>query len=191
MKEIQRETKETNIQSKLELMGSGKSEIDTKIGFFDHMLDAFARHSLIDLELTCNGDTHVDFHHSVEDVGIVVGKALYSEIFPVGKVERFSSRVVILDEAAVEVSLDLSGRAFLHYDVAIDGVIGDFDVELVEEFFRALVTNANISAHIVLKRGKNRHHIVEAAFKAFAVALRDAVKLNERMNQVPSTKGTL
>lgn len=191
MKEIIRETKETKIEAKLDLYGTGKGEIATGIGFFDHMLDALTRHSLIDLDLKCVGDTHVDFHHTVEDVGIVIGKALCDEIFPVGKVERFSSRTVLLDEAAVEVTIDLSGRPYIHYEANMEGMIGDFDTELVEEFFRAMVLNANISAHIVLKRGKNKHHIAEAAFKAFAVALRDAVKINERMSAIPSTKGVL
>lgn len=188
---LNRETKETKIEGKFELTGSGKSDIESGVGFFDHMLDALTRHSLTDLTLKCSGDTHVDFHHTVEDIGIVLGNALNSTIYPVKNIERFASRTVILDEAAVEVLIDLSGRPYIHYDVPMEGSIGSFDAELIEEFFRALVLNAKITAHITIKRGTNKHHIAEAAFKAFAVALRDALKTNERMVQIPSTKGVL
>ncbi|MCV6608844.1 MAG: imidazoleglycerol-phosphate dehydratase HisB [Campylobacterales bacterium] len=191
MEKFNRETKETKINASFELYGSGKSEIKTGVGFFDHMLEALTKHSLTDLTLTCDGDTHVDFHHTVEDVAIVIGELLNKTIYPVGKVERFANRVVALDEAAVEVIIDLSGRPYIHFDVPMNGNIGEFDSELVEEFFRALVLNAKITAHIVIKRGTNKHHIAEAAFKAFAVALRDALKPNERMNSIPSTKGVL
>lgn len=191
MKEITRTTKETKISLKLELLGSGKSKINTQIGFFDHMLESFARHSLIDLELSCEGDTFVDDHHSVEDVGIAIGQALFAEIFAIKNFERFSSCLVLLDEAAVEVSLDLSGRAFLHYDLLDEGLINNFDLELVEEFFKSLVHNAKITSHIVLQRGKNKHHIVEAAFKAFGVALRRAIAPNERIKTLPTSKGVL
>ncbi|MDD3462349.1 MAG: imidazoleglycerol-phosphate dehydratase HisB [Sulfurospirillaceae bacterium] len=190
MKEIKRDTKETSICAKLNLNGSGKAKISTGIGFFDHMLEAFAKHSLIDLELTCNGDIHVDFHHSVEDVGIVLGKALKEAIYPINSVERYSNAVVVMDEASVECALDLSNRAYLVYAVEIDGKVGEFDCELAEEFFRALVTNACLTVHFECKRGKNRHHILEATFKSFAVALRRALVKNERLG-VPSTKGVL
>jgi len=190
MKRIERTTKETDIALTLEMNGSGKADVATGVGFFDHMLEALTKHSLSDLTLKCEGDLHVDAHHTVEDVGIAIGQAMKSEIFPIENVERFSNVTVILDEAAVEVDIDLSGRPFLTFDLPIDGKIGDFDVELVEEFFRALTYNAGISAHIIMKRGKNRHHIVEAAFKAFAVALRRALIHNERFG-VPSTKGVL
>lgn len=191
MTKSHRKTKETEIKLSLNVHGGGNSDIKTGIGFFDHMLEAFARHSLCDLEVLCDGDLHVDFHHTVEDIGIVLGEAMHKELFPVKNIERFSNAVVILDEAAVEVDLDVSGRPFLVFDMPIDGKAGDFDTELAEEFFRAVVYNAKISAHIVLKRGKNRHHIVEAAFKAFAVAFRRAVALNERVVTTPSTKGLL
>ncbi len=191
MKEFTRKTKETDINLGLNLLGSGSAKVSTGAGFFDHMLDALARHGLLDLELICHGDTHVDYHHSVEDTGIVLGAALQQEIFALPSFERFACETVILDEAAVEVSLDLSGRPYLHYDIPLDGYIKDFDVELVEEFFRALVTNAKISAHIVLKRGKNKHHIIEAAFKGFGVALRRALAQNPRMTKIPSTKEQL
>lgn len=183
-------TKETDISLSLALDGSGKSDIKSGVGFFDHMLESFARHALIDLELRCKGDTHIDDHHSVEDVGIVLGQALNEALYPIENIERFGSATIVMDEACVRCDLDLSNRPFLVYDVAVDGKIGTFDVELAEEFFRAVVFNAGITAHIVLERGKNRHHIVEAAFKALAVALRRASAKNERIG-VPSTKGVL
>jgi len=189
MTEIKRQTKETNIEVKVDVNGSGKSQISTGIGFFDHMLEAFSKHSGIDMDVFCDGDTFVDYHHSVEDVGIVLGEALYQEVFPVENIERFSSQTVILDEAAVEVDLDISGRPYLVYEMPREGAIRDFDLELVEEFFKSLVFNFKISAHIIYKRGTNKHHIVEAAFKAFAVALRRALAYRE--SGVPSTKGVL
>jgi imidazoleglycerol-phosphate dehydratase len=185
-----RKTKETDINLNLELNGSGQSEISTGIGFFDHMLEAFSKHSCIDLKLSCKGDTHVDFHHSVEDVGIVLGQALHEALFPVGAIERYGNATVVMDEAAVSCDLDISNRPFLVYELALWDKIGEFDTELVEEFFRAVVFNAHLSVHLIQQRGKNRHHIVEAAFKAFAVALRRALLANERI-KVPSTKGVL
>jgi len=190
MKTVQRVTKETDISIQLELYGTGKGRISTGIGFFDHMLEAFTKHSLIDLDLTCKGDTHIDFHHSVEDVGIVLGQALRASIYPIENIERYGNAVIVMDEAAVECSLDLSNRAYLVYDVAMEGKVGEFDVELAEEFFRAVIQNAGISAHIVTLRGKNKHHLLEAAFKSLAVALRRALVKNERVG-IPSTKGVL
>jgi len=190
MIDIKRETKETDIVVELELYGSGKSNISTGIGFFDHMLEAFSKHSLVDLNVTCRGDTHIDFHHSVEDVGIVLGQALKKAIFPIQSVERYANAVVVMDEAAVESCLDLSNRAYLVYNVAVSGKVGEFDVELAEEFFRAVVSSAGLTLHIECKRGKNKHHILEAAFKSFAVALRRAISKNERVG-IPSTKGVL
>jgi imidazoleglycerol-phosphate dehydratase len=190
MVEIKRDTKETKIYVKVNLYGKGLSKIDSGIGFFDHMLESFSKHSLIDLEISCKGDRHVDDHHSVEDVGIVLGKALHDAMYPIEKVERFGSATVVMDEASVSCDLDLSNRAFLVCELPIDGKVGDFEVELVDEFFRALIFNAHISAHIVMQRGKNKHHIVEAAFKSLAVALRRALTKNEAL-AVPSTKGIL
>lgn len=190
MVEIKRTTKETDIYLKLNIDGSGKYNIDTQIGFFNHMLESFTKHSLFDLELTCRGDIHIDFHHSVEDVGIVLGEALYKSIYPLKNRERFGDATVVMDEAAVNSALDLSNRPFLVYDVDLDGKIGDFDAELFEEFFRALVFNAKITAHIVQLRGKNRHHIAEAAFKSLAVALRRALRENPKAS-IPSTKGVI
>ena len=190
MIEIKRVTKETDISLKLDIDGSGKYKIDTGIGFFNHMLESFSKHSHIDIELECKGDIHVDFHHTVEDVGIVIGEALFKSIYPLEKRERFADATIVMDEAAVECALDLSNRPYLFYDLNLDGKVGDFDAELFEEFFRALIFNAKITAHIVKKRGKNRHHIAEAAFKSLAVALKRALKTDEKA-AIPSTKGVI
>ncbi len=190
MIEKNRTTKETQISVKLDINGTGKSSIDTGVGFFDHMLESFAKHSLFDLEITCKGDTHIDDHHSVEDVGIVLGKALNEAMYPIEKVERFGSANIVMDEAMLSCDLDLSNRPFLYYDVPVSGKVGQFDAELSEEFFRAFVFNAGITTHIVMQRGKNKHHIIEGAFKSLAVALRRALTKNERI-AVPSTKGVL
>ena len=190
MVEINRETKETNIALKLNFLGEGKSSINTGVGFFDHMLESFSKHSLIDLEIDCKGDTHVDDHHTVEDVGIVLGQALKQAIFPIENVERFGSSAIVMDEACVSCDLDLSNRPFLVCELSVEGKVGNFDVELVEEFFRAVVFGAGLTVHIIEQRGKNKHHIIEAAFKSLAVALRRAMNKNERMG-VPSTKGIL
>jgi len=189
MIKIKRTTKETNVEVSVNLNGSGKYKISTGIGFFDHMLETLSKHSGIDLEIFCDGDIYVDYHHTVEDVGIVLGEALHKAIFPIKNVERFANAVAILDEAAVEVDIDLSGRPYLVYEMPREGSIREFDLELVEEFFKSLVYNFKISAHIIYKRGTNKHHIVESAFKSFAVSLRRA--LNFRQSEVPSTKGIL
>lgn len=190
MIELQRDTKETQITVRLEPDGTGKSNIDTGVGFFDHMLESFSKHSQIDMDVICKGDTHIDDHHSVEDVGIVIGQALAKTMYPIERVERFGSAVIVMDEASLRCDLDLSNRPYLLYEVPLEGKVGAFDVELAEEFFRAVVFNARITAHIVMERGKNRHHIVEAAFKSLAVALRRALATNEK-SAVPSTKGIL
>lgn len=187
---IERNTKETKIKLKLEIYGTGKSKINTKIGFLNHMLEAFAKHSLMDLEVECDGDIEVDFHHSVEDIGIVLGMALKEQIYPVQNIERYSNSVVVMDESAVSCDLDISNRAFLVYDSIKKGLIGEFDAELIEEFFRAVAFNAGITLHLIKLRGNNKHHIAEATFKAFAVALRRALTKNEKMG-IPSTKGVL
>ena len=187
---MQRKTKETDISLELEIYGSGKSEISTGIGFFDHMLEAFCKHALFDMKLVCKGDLHVDFHHSVEDVGIVIGQALREQIYPLSGVERFGEATVVMDEAAVNCALDLSNRPFLVYESINDGKVGEFDVELANEFFQALAFNAAITLHIAKIRGRNSHHILEASFKACAVALRRALAKNSRVG-VPSTKGVL
>lgn len=187
-----RATKETKIELELALYGRGAAQIQTGIGFFDHMLSAFAKHAWIDLSLRCEGDLQVDFHHSVEDCGIVLGSAIKEAIYPAQNIERFGDSVVVMDEAAVSVALDFSNRAFLVFDCSSlkRGKIGEFDAELVEEFFRALAFNANFTLHISQIRGENLHHVAEAAFKALAVAFRRAISINERAG-VPSTKGVL
>ena len=190
MTKLTRVTKETNIELELKVYGEGKGNIKTDVGFFDHILEGFSKHSLVDLNLKCKGDIYVDFHHTVEDIGIVLGEALNKEIFPISGVERFANAVVVMDETAVECVIDLSNRPFLHFDIDIDGKVGEFDCELVEEFFRAVALNFKITMHLVKIRGKNRHHIIEASFKAFAVALRRAITKNSRV-KIPSTKGIL
>lgn len=187
---MQRKTKETDISLELEIYGSGKAKISTGIGFFDHMLEAFCKHALFDMKLVCKGDLHVDFHHSVEDVGIVIGQALREKIYPISGVERFGEATVVMDEAAVNCALDLSNRPFLVYESINEGKVGEFDVELANEFFQALAFNAAITLHIAKIRGRNSHHILEASFKACAVALRRALAKNSRVG-VPSTKGVL
>jgi len=185
-----RTTKETDITVSLKLDGTGKSNLNTGVGFLDHMLESFSKHSLIDLDVVCKGDTHIDDHHSVEDIGIVIGSLLAQAIYPVKNMERFGSANVVMDEACISCDLDLSNRPFLVYELGISGKVGNFDTELVEEFFRALALNARISMHIIEQRGKNRHHIIEGAFKAAAVAIRRATAVNERVG-IPSTKDVL
>ena len=185
-----RTTKETDIRITLDLNGCGRSKIETGVGFLDHMLESFAKHSLMDLEVSCKGDTHIDDHHSVEDVGIVLGSLIAEAIYPVKNMERFGSANIVMDEACVSCDLDLSNRPFLVYELDVEGKVGQFDTELVEEFFRAFVLNARISTHIIELRGKNKHHKIEAAFKSLAVALRRATTKNERVG-IPSTKDVL
>ena len=185
-----RVTKETDITISLNINGTGKSEINSGIGFLDHMLESFSKHSLIDLTVECKGDVHIDDHHSVEDIGIVLGSLLAEAIYPVKNMERFGSANIVMDEACVSCDLDLSNRPFIVYEVELDGKVGNFDTELVEEFFRAFVLNSKMSTHIVALRGKNKHHIIEASFKAVAVAIRRATAFNERVG-IPSTKDIL
>ena len=190
MTELNRDTKETQIHCKLNINGTGVSNINTGVGFFDHMLEALSKHSTIDIDLTCNGDLHIDAHHTVEDCGIVLGQALKKEIFPIENVERYGNATVVMDEAATTCALDLSNRPFLVYQVNIFGTVGEFDIELAEEFFHALIMNSGITCHIIKDRGTNKHHILEATFKAFAVALRRALAQNNKLG-IPSTKGVL
>jgi len=185
-----RTTKETDITISLKLNGTGKSNIDSGVGFLNHMLESFSKHSLIDLNVVCKGDTDIDDHHSVEDIGIVLGSLLAQAIYPVQNMERFGSANIVMDETCVSCDLDLSNRPFLVFDLDVSGKVGQFDCELVEEFFRAFVLNAKMSMHIIQLRGKNRHHIIEAAFKSVAVAIRRATAYNERVG-IPSTKDVL
>jgi imidazoleglycerol-phosphate dehydratase len=190
MIEVKRETKETKIAVKLSLYGSGSSTIATGVGFLDHMLEAFAKHAHIDLAVSCQGDTHIDDHHSVEDVAIVLGQALKQAIYPVQAIERFGNATVLMDEASVGCDIDVSNRPYLVFEMPMEGKVGSFDVELVEEFFRALVQNASLTLHLICHRGRNKHHMIEASFKALAVALRRAVTPNANAG-IPSTKGLL
>jgi len=190
MIKIERKTKETDIKIELNVYGEGKSKIATGVAFLDHMLESFSKHSLMDINISCKGDTHIDDHHSVEDIGIVLGSLLHEVIYPVKNMERFGSANIVMDEACVSCDLDLSNRPFIVYEVDVDGKVGSFDTELVEEFFRAFVLNARISTHIITLRGRNKHHIIEASFKALAVAIRRATTKNERVG-IPSTKDVL
>ena len=193
MIEVKRETKETQISVKLNLYGSGKSSIDTGVGFYDHMLEAFTKHSHIDMDIVCKGDTHIDDHHSVEDVAIVIAEAFRKAIYPVKNIERFGNATVVMDEASASCDIDLSNRAYLIYEMPtrlMEGKVGNFDVELVEEFFKAFAFNLPLTLHLVCNRGRNKHHIIEASFKALAVALRRAVEVNKNAG-IPSTKGVL
>ena len=188
-----RSTKETRIELSLDLDGDGTAEVSTGLPFFDHMLDQLGRHGGFGLSVRAIGDLAVDAHHTVEDTGIVLGQAFREALGDKAGVRRFASITVPLDEAAVEVVLDLSGRPFLHYDVDFPGekILGDppFDPQLAEEFWRAFATAAAVTLHIVMLRGRNTHHIVEASFKGVARAIRDAVRVEG--STLPSTKGTL
>lgn len=189
---IERKTKETQIKVSIDLEGSGESTIDTGIGFFDHMLTHLAKHSLCDLIVKCKGDLEVDAHHTVEDVGISIGKAIAHAVGDKAGIVRYGSSIVPMDEALVMTALDLSGRGELVYGLQMEKeMIGAFDSELTLEFFKALVNNAGINAHIRQLDGSNAHHIVEAAFKSFARALREALSADDRVKGIPSTKGTL
>lgn len=189
---IDRETTETQIAVQIDIDGSGESNIDSGIGFFDHMLTHVARHGLIDLTLKAHGDTYVDYHHTVEDIGIVFGQALQKAAGDKKGIERFASVYIAMDESLVHIALDFSGRPHLEWCIALPKAkVGEFDTELVQEFFRAVVYNAGITLHIRLIHGSNLHHIIEAVYKAFGRGLRDALTLNPRVTGVPSTKGSL
>ncbi len=189
---IERNTKETSITIKLSIDGTGVSEIDTGIGFFDHMLTHLSKHSLCDLIVKCKGDLEVDAHHTVEDVGICLGLAFASAVGDKAGIARYGSSVIPMDEALVMCALDFSGRGSLVYNLDLKKeMIGAFDTELTSEFFKALAHNAGINMHIKEMEGSNAHHVVEAAFKAFAKSLRQALSYDERISGVPSTKGSL
>lgn len=188
--EINRKTKETDIQVKVDLDGNGNVDIDTGIGFFDHMLTAFGVHSGIDITVKCKGDLNVDGHHSVEDTGICIGKAFAEALGDKGGIARYGSGYVPMDEALAFCSLDISGRPFLVFKGEFsDDRVGEFDTCLTEEFFRAFAFNSGITLHIREEYGKNDHHIIEAMFKAVAHALKDA--MTETGKGVLSTKGVL
>jgi imidazoleglycerol-phosphate dehydratase len=189
--ELRRETKETTIVLSLNVDGSGVTQVSTGIAFFDHMLEQLGKHAGFDLTIEAKGDLDVDLHHTVEDVGIVLGNALREALGDKRGVRRFANSLVPLDEALVEVALDLSGRPFLVYSVdPISEWIGTFDPQLAEEFWKGFVDGARVTLHLRSISGKNGHHVIEASFKGVARALRDAVTL-EGGDTVPSTKGTL
>ena len=189
---VVRATAETDIGIFVDLDGAGTADVETGVGFFDHMLDALARHSLIDLTVRAKGDTQVDDHHTVEDTGIVLGQALREALGDRRGIRRFGSVMVPLDEALVMAAVDISGRGELYWDVPIvPAKVGTFDTELAHEFFAGLARDAGITLHLRLVCGENAHHIIEATFKAAARALREAVESDPRVEGVPSTKGSL
>ncbi|MCI6957420.1 MAG: imidazoleglycerol-phosphate dehydratase HisB [Candidatus Faecousia sp.] len=189
--EVKRNTAETKISLRLNLDGRGKSEIDTGVGFLNHMLTLFAAHGKFDLIVTCNGDTQVDDHHSVEDIGICLGQAFQAALGDKRGITRYGSFLLPMDEALILSAVDISGRSCLCYELDIPTEkIGTFDTELVEEFFLGFVRNCPMSLHLRQLAGKNAHHIVEGAFKSVAHALKEAVAL-DGSNEIPSTKGVL
>ncbi|OQZ00022.1 MAG: imidazoleglycerol-phosphate dehydratase [Candidatus Brocadia sp. UTAMX2] len=189
---IRRKTKETEISLTVNIDGKGDSRITTDIGFLDHMLDILAKHSLFDLELKAVGDRIIDDHHTVEDVGICLGQGLKEALGDKKGIRRFSNASVPMQETLASIALDISGRPALVYHVTFPaGKIGNFDAELVKEFLEAFSTNAGINLHVNVPYGSNTHHIAEAIFKGLARALRDAVRIDERVKDVPSTKGIL
>ena len=189
---IDRKTNETNISLLLNLDGEGKRSVSTGIGFFDHMLDLFAKHALFDLELKASGDTNVDFHHTVEDVGICMGLAVKEALGDKAGIVRFSNVSVPMQESLANIALDISGRSALVFNAKLDSKkIGDFDSELIKEFLEAFTVNAGLNLHVDVPYGENAHHIAEAIFKGLAKALDRATRIDERTDDVPSTKGIL
>ena len=190
---INRETAETKINLSICLDGKGESGIKTGCGFLDHMFTLFARHGDFDLMIDCKGDTEVDYHHTAEDIGIVLGKAFKEALGDMKGITRYGSMVLPMDESLILVAADISGRSHLSYSLDIPTEkVGDFDTELVKEFFLAFVRNADITLHIKKLDGENSHHIIEGAFKAFARTMKQAVKIDENnKDKIPSTKGVL
>ena len=190
---IQRKTAETDIKLSLELDGSGKSDIDTGCGFLDHMLTLFASHGRFDLEISCKGDTYVDYHHTTEDIGIALGQAFKDALGDKKGICRYGFMILPMDEALVLSAVDISGRPYLNFNAEFNTEkIGDFDTELVKEFFYGFVRSADMTLHIKMFEGENSHHLAEAIFKGTARALRAAVAVDESFkDEIPSTKGTL
>lgn len=190
---IERRTAETDVTVTVDLDGTGQSRAETGVGFLDHMLDLLARHALIDLEVSAKGDTHVDFHHTTEDVGIVLGQALRKALGDLKGIRRYGDVLLPMDETLTRVALDISGRPFLVWRTAFPAQkVGDFDTELVREFFQGFATHAGITLHVETLYGANAHHIAESCFKGLARALRTAVEIDPRTKDaVPSTKGRL
>lgn len=191
--ELKRTTAETDIRLSLNLDGSGVSTVDTGCGFLDHMLTLFARHGRFDLTLTCHGDTDVDYHHTTEDIGIVLGQALAEALGDKRGIKRYGSMLLPMDEALILCALDLSGRAYLGYELSIPTEkVGDFDTELTKEFFWGFVRASACTLHLRQMAGENSHHIIEGAFKAFGRALCEAVAIDvSHRDEIPSTKGML
>ena len=189
---INRKTTETTIKISLNLDGEGKRTISTGIGFFDHMLDLLAKHALFDLEIKASGDTKVDYHHTVEDVGICLGQAVKEALGDKAGITRFANVSVPMQEALANIALDIGGRSALVFNAKLDTEkVGDFDTELIKEFLEAFSVNAGINLHVDVPYGENAHHISEAIFKGVAKALDRATRLDERTDEVPSTKGVL
>ena len=191
--EIIRKTKETDIYLKLELDGKGESKIETGCGFLDHMLTLFASHARFNLEVNCKGDTYVDYHHTVEDIGIALGTAIKKALGDKKGIVRYGSMLLPMDETLILSALDISGRAHLEYGLQIPAFkVGDFDTELAEEFFISLVRNSDVTLHIKQLSGSNSHHIIEGAFKSVARAFKAAVAIDSSFaDEIPSTKGVL
>ena len=191
--QITRTTKETDIRLTLNLDGTGKSEIHSGVGFLDHMLTLFARHGRFDLTLNCNGDTEVDDHHSVEDIGIALGQAFEQALGDKRGIVRYGSFILPMDETLILSAVDISGRSYLNYDLHIPTQkVGTFDTELTEEFFLGFVRNANLTLHLKQLEGKNSHHIIEGTFKSFGRTMKQAVAIDENFrDEIPSTKGVL
>ena len=189
---IARETKETNISLAINLDGSGKARLNTGVGFFDHMLDAFSRFALVDLDVACQGDLYVDEHHTIEDVGICLGKAIRDALGDRCGIRRVGSAYMPMDEALAFAAIDISGRPYLSWQAEFTApMCGTMDTQLAEEFFRAVTVNAGLTVHMNLLAGRNDHHRMEALFKAFGLALRDAVRMDANIQGVLSTKGAL
>ena len=191
--EIIRTTKETDIRLSLNLDGTGMSEISSGVGFLDHMLTLFAKHGRFDLNLSCNGDTYVDDHHTVEDIGIALGQAFEKALGDKRGIVRYGSFILPMDETLILCAVDISGRSYLNFDLQIPTQkVGTFDTELTEEFFLGFVRNANLTLHIKQLEGKNSHHIIEGTFKAFGRTMKQAVAIDENFrDEIPSTKGVL
>jgi imidazoleglycerol-phosphate dehydratase len=190
--QIQRKTLETDIAASIDLDGTGQSRIETGIGFFDHMLTLFAKHSCVDLDLRCQGDLHVDQHHTVEDTGIVLGTCFRDALGDKQQIRRYGYWTLPMDEALVTAAVDLSGRAYLVFNAPFSREkIGDFEVELVREFWQAFASSAGANLHVCLHYGTNNHHIAEGIFKATARAVRMAIEIDSRTQGIPSTKGVL
>ncbi len=190
---INRKTKETDIELTLNLDGKGVSNIETGCGFFDHMLDLLTRHARFDLTIQCNGDINVDYHHTVEDVGIVLGQAFKKALGDMKGIIRYGTTTLPMDESLILTAIDISGRSYLRLDLPVRATkIGDFPIELIEEFFQAFVRHAGITLHVVKLSGTNSHHVVEGAFKSFARSLKTSVAIDKDFaNEIPSTKGVL